>query len=75
MYGPAHVRTAAGNHHDFICGETLALELEIGDSQVTIAGYAAVQSVKIDDMDVVIALDRSVEGDLSERRPSTGAHD
>ena len=75
VYGPAHIRAAAGDHHDFICGETLAIQLEIDDSQDTIAGYDAVQNVKIDDMDVVIALNRGVEGDPSEDRPRAGAQD
>jgi isoleucyl-tRNA synthetase len=76
VYGSAQVRTAAGDHHDFICGETLAAEFEIDDNQDTIAGYEAVQSVKIDDMDVVIALNRgAAEGDLSEGRPRTAARD
>jgi isoleucyl-tRNA synthetase len=75
VYGPEHIRTAAGDHHDFICGETLAVRLEIDDSQDTVAGYDAVQSVRIDDMDVVIALNRGVEGDPSEGRPGAGAQD
>ena len=76
VYGSAQVRTAAGDHHDFICGETLAAEFEIDDNQDTIAGYEAVQSVKIDDMDVVIALNRgAAEGDPSEGRPRTAARD
>ena len=75
VYGPAHIRAAAGDHHDFICGETLAVQLEIDDSQDTVAGYEAVQSVKIDDMDVVIALNRRVESDPSEGRAGAGAQD
>ena len=75
VYGPAHFREAVGVHHDFIRGETLALQLEIDDSQDSVAGFEAVQNVKIDDMDVVIALTRSVEGDPSKGRPRAGAQD
>ena len=75
VYGPAHIRAAAGDHHDFICGETLAVQLEIDDSQDTVAGYEAVQSVKIDDMDVVIALNRRVENDPAEGQAGAGAQD
>ncbi len=73
VYGPEHIRAAAADHHDFICGETLAVQLEIDDSQDTVAGYEAVQSVKIDDMDVVIALNRRVESDPTGGRVGAGA--
>ncbi len=75
VYGPARIRAAAGDHHDFICGETLAVQLEIDDNQDTVAGYEAVQSVKIDDMDVVIALNRRVESDPSGGRAGAGEQD
>ena len=75
VYGPAHIRAVAGDHHDFICGETLAVQLEIDDSQDTVAGYEAVQSVTIDDMDVVIALNRGGDSDPSGGRASAGAQD
>ena len=75
VYGPAHIRAVAGDHHDFICGETLAVQLEIDDSQDTVAGYEAVQSVTIDDMDVVIALDRGGDSDPSGGRAAAGAQD
>jgi isoleucyl-tRNA synthetase len=73
VYGPAHIRAAASDHHDFICGETLAIQLEIDDSQDTVAGFEAVQRFKIEDMDVVIALNRRVEGDPSGGRAEEGA--
>jgi isoleucyl-tRNA synthetase len=76
VYGSVHIRTAASDHHDFICSETLAVQFEIDDSQDTVAGYEAVQGVKIDDMDVVIGLNRGArEGDPSEGRPRTAARD
>ncbi len=65
VYGPEQIRTAAGDHRDFICGETLAVQFEIDDSPDAVAGYEAVQSVRIDDMDVVIALNREEMNDPS----------
>ena len=47
---------AASGHLDFICGETLAVQIDIEDHQDSADGYEAVQSVQIDDMDVLIAL-------------------
>lgn len=75
VYGPEHIRAAAADHHDFICGETLAVQLEIDDNQGTIDGYDTVQSVKIDDMGVVIALDRVVESDPSGGGAAAGTQD
>ena len=75
VYGPAHIRAAAGDHHDFICGETLAVRFEVDDSQDAVAGYEAVQSVTIDDVRVVIALNRESEGDRSGGQVRAGAQD
>ena len=75
VYGPERIRAAAGDYRDFICDETLALQLEIDDGQDEVDGYDAVQSVTIDDMDVVIALVRGVESDPSADRISAGARD
>ena len=61
VYGPEPIRAAADGHQDFICAETLARHLEIYDGQVAVNGYDTVQNVTIDDMDVVIALNRAVE--------------
>ena len=65
VYGPEPIRAAADGHQDFICAETLARHLEIYDGQVAVNGYDVVQNVTIDDMDVVIALNRAVEDGLS----------
>ena len=73
MYGPAQSRAAAGDHHDFICGETLAVQFEMDDSQDAVAGYEAVQSVTIDDVSVVIALDRELKSDRSGGPAGAGA--
>jgi isoleucyl-tRNA synthetase len=73
VYGPVDIKAAAGEHHDFICGETLAVQLEIDDSQDSVEGYEAVQNVKIDDMDAVIALTRGLEGDSSGSEAGAGA--
>ena len=75
VYGPERIRAAAGDYRDFICDETLALQLEIDDGQSTVNGYDAVQSVTIDDMDVVIALNRAAEDGPSADRISAGARD
>jgi isoleucyl-tRNA synthetase len=73
VYGPVDITAAAGEHHDFICGETLAVQLEIDDSQDSVVGYEAVQNVKIDDMEAVIALTRGLEGDSSGSEARAGA--
>ena len=75
VYGPEPIRAGADDHHDYICDETLALQLEIYGAKDTVDGYDAVQSVTIDDMDVVIALNRGVESRPSAGRASAGAQD
>ncbi len=75
VYGPERIRTAAADYRDFICDETLALQLEIGNGKDTVDGYDAVQNVTIDDMDVVIALNRQAESDPQGGQAGTGARD
>ena len=75
VYGPEPIRAGADDHHDYICDETLALQLEIYDARDAVDGYDAVQSVTIDDMDVVIALNRGVESRPSAGRARAGAQD
>ncbi len=75
VYGPERIRAAAHDHHDFICDETLALQLEIYDGQDTINGYDSVQNVTIDDMDVVIALSQGGESRPSAGRTGAGDQD
>ena len=75
VYGPEPIRAAAEDHRDFICEETLALQFEICDDQDTVDGYAAVQSVTIDDSDIVIALNRAAEGDPAGGRTAAGDQD
>ena len=75
VYGPERIRAAANDHHDFICDETLALQLEINDRRDTVDGYDAVQSVTIDDMDVVIALSKGGESGPSAGRAPARAQD
>ena len=65
VYGPERIRAAADDHREFICDETLALRIEIRDGLAAANGYHAVQSVTIDDMDVVIALTPVAESDPS----------
>ena len=75
VYGPERIRAAAHDHRDFICDETLALQLEIYDGQDAVNGYDSVQSVTIDDMDVVIALSQGGESRPSAGRAGAGAQD
>jgi isoleucyl-tRNA synthetase len=73
VYGPERIRAAAHDHRDFICDETLALQLEIYDGHDAGNGYDVVQSVTIDDMDVVIALSQGGGGRPSaDRGPASG---
>ena len=75
VYGPETIRTAVRDHHDFICGETLAVQLEIYHSHDTVDGYDAVQNFTIDDVDIGIALSREAKGEPSGGRVGAGAQD
>jgi isoleucyl-tRNA synthetase len=75
VYGPERIRAAADDHRDFICDETLALQLEIDDGLDAVNGYEAVKSVTIDDMDVVIALTRGAESDPTGGGVGSGVRD
>jgi isoleucyl-tRNA synthetase len=75
VYGTESIRAATEDHRDFICEETLALQFEISDGGDSVDGYEAVQSVTIDDTDVVIALNRAAEGDPSGGRNAAGDQD
>jgi isoleucyl-tRNA synthetase len=75
VYGPEPIRAAAADHRDFICGETLAVQFEIDDSTDDQDGYEAVQNVEIDDMGVLIALNRLAENQPVEGRSRAGAQD
>ena len=75
VYGPERIRAAAGDHRDFICDETLALQLEIDDGLDAVNGYEAVRSVTIDDMDVVIALTRGAGNDPTGSGAGSGVRD
>jgi isoleucyl-tRNA synthetase len=75
VYGPEPIRAAAADHRDFICGETLAVQFEIDDSTDAQDGYEAVQNVEIDDMGVLIALNRLAENQPVEGRSRAGAQD
>jgi isoleucyl-tRNA synthetase len=73
--GPELIRSAANDHRDFICGETLAVQFQIDREPDSANGYEFAQSVKIDDMDVVISIERTGEGDSSEGRIDADAQD
>ena len=78
VYGPEPIRAAAAAHRDFICGETLAVQFEIDDSREAhdaYDAYDAVQNVGIDDMDVLIALNRLVEHEPTEGLSRAGVQD
>ncbi len=71
VYGPEHIKAAVGEYREFICGETLAVHLDIDESRETVEGFDAVQSVGIDDADVLIALARQPDGEPAEGRSSS----
>ena len=73
VYGPESIRLAADDHREFICGETLAVQLEIDAHQEIDNGYGVVQNVRIDDLEVVIALDRHSEGAVAGGEGQSGS--
>ncbi len=56
--GAAEVRDAVRAHRDFVAGETLAAELEIGDGALPSADYAATREVDLDGLTAMLGLAR-----------------
>ena len=65
IHGPDEIRSAADDHRDFICGETLAIQLAIGGDEDDVEGYDVASNIEIDDLSAVIALNREVEVDAA----------
>jgi isoleucyl-tRNA synthetase len=75
VYGTERIQEAARSHQTFIRGETLAVEMEIdGDGGATRA-YDSVQDVQIDELEVVIMLQRDAGADPQGSRAKTGVAD
>ena len=60
VFGPKEIQTAAGRHRSFICGETLAVQIKIGGDEEGAYVYNFVESFRIDELDVVLMLQREV---------------
>lgn len=60
VFGPENINSAAYDHRDFICGETLAVQLEVKSTDDDVEGYANVANFRIDDYSFDIAFDREV---------------
>ena len=56
IFGPEDVRRAVERHECFIVGETLAVDLEVGEDPVE-NGYGSRKDVELDQVPVVIALE------------------
>ena len=56
IFGPEDVRRAVEHHEDFIIGETLAVDLAVGEDPVE-NGYGSRKDVELDQIPVVIALE------------------
>ena len=63
IFGPDEIQSAADDYRDFICGETLSVQLAIGSAEDDLEGYDAASHIQIDDLPAVIALNREVEVD------------
>lgn len=75
VYGAERIQTAAGSHQPFICGETLAVDMEIGGEGGATRAYDFVQDVQIDELEVVIMLQRDAGADAQGSRAKTGVAD
>ncbi len=63
VFGPDEIQSAADHYRDFISGETLSVQLDIGSADGDAEGYEATSNIRIDDLTAVIALNRVVESD------------
>ena len=63
VFGSDRIQAAAGSHQTFICGETLAVQMEIGSEEGVGRTYDSVQTVQIDELEVVLRLQREAEAD------------
>ena len=75
IFGPDEIQSAADHYRDFICGETLSVQLAIGSTEGDVEGYDAASNVQIDDLAAVIALNREVEVDTAGGPIVAGAPD
>ena len=75
IFGPDEIQAAADDYRDFICGETLSVQLAIGSAEGDVEGYDAASNVQIDDLAAVIALNREVEVDTAGGPIVAGAPD
>ena len=75
IFGTDEIQSAADDYRDFICGETLSVELAIGSAEDDVEGYDAASNVQIDDLAAVIALNREVEVDTAGSSIVAGASD
>ena len=75
IFGPDEIQSAADDYRDFICGETLSVQLAIGSAEGDVEGYDAASNVQIDDLAAVIALNREVEVDTAGGPIVAGAPD
>ena len=75
IFGPDEIQSAADDYRDFICGETLSVQLAIGSTEGDVEGYDAASNIQIDDLSAVIALNREVEVDTAGGPIVAGAPD
>ena len=74
IFGPEEIRVAATDHRDFVCGETLSIQLVIGGAERDLEGYDVVSRISIDDLPTVIALSREVDWSETGAGVSSGRH-
>ena len=75
VYGTEQIQVAARSHQTFISGETLAVEMEVGGDGGATRAYDSVQDVQIDELEVVIMLQRDAGADPRGSRAKTGVAD
>ena len=72
IFGPDEIQSAADDHRDFICGETLSVQLTMGSAEDYVGGHTAESNIQIDDLTAIIALTRVVEIDAVGGPGATG---